>query len=392
MVHTATASPWIHGRPGLAEQARIWQTTLPAVRRRAHADAVALATPARVDRHHRLARLHQLAHRRRRGPRRAARPALRRRHGVGLPVAPPDAGRGALRRAERLVQAGRPAYIKLGQFIASGQGLLPDEWVEAFAWCRDEAPPLRPGVAARVVAAEFGPNSELAAIDPEPLAAGSIGQAHRGVLRDGTEVVVKVRRPRLRRRLRADIETLALAGRARRAPAPGGPLGEPQRLRGAVRPAHARGAGLPPGGAEPRRLRAGLRAGRPGLRPRAAADPRPRHRARARHGAPGRRLLRARARGVRRRARRRAARRARDPWRPREHARPRPVPRRPARRQRARRRRRELRARRLRDLRSARRRPARRPRRLPRGVRGGRRRRADRGDGALRRDPRRTPT
>lgn len=211
MVHTATASPWIDGRPGLAEQARVWQTTLPAVRRRAHADAAALATP-RVW----TDTIGSLASTSWRIAGAAAPDAplvllSAAATAAGLPVAPPDAGQGALRRAERLVQAGGPAYIKLGQFIASGQGLLPDEWVEAFAWCRDEAPPLRPGVAARVVADEFGSNSELAEMDPEPLAAGSIGQAHRGVLRDGTPVVVKVRRPRLRRRLRADIETLALA-------------------------------------------------------------------------------------------------------------------------------------------------------------------------------------
>ena len=63
---------------------------------------------------------------------------------AGMPIAPPEASRGTLRRAERLVRAGGPTYIKLGQFIATAQGLLPDEWVDAFGWCRDTPRRSRP--------------------------------------------------------------------------------------------------------------------------------------------------------------------------------------------------------------------------------------------------------
>lgn len=131
---------------------------------------------------------------------------------AGLPVAPPRASRRTLAGAERLVRAGGPTYIKLGQFIASADGLLPDAWVQAFAWCRDDAPPLAPGVARAIVEREFA--APLAWMDDEPLAAGSIGQVHRARLHDGRAVVVKVRRPGLRRVLRSDVEALALAAAA----------------------------------------------------------------------------------------------------------------------------------------------------------------------------------
>lgn len=134
---------------------------------------------------------------------------------VGLRVEPPQASAGTIDRVQRLVRAGGPAYVKLGQFVATGEGLVPDEWVRAFAWCRDEAPPLEPGVAQRVIERELGPERDrLAWLDDQPLAAGSIGQVHRGRLVDGTEVVVKVLRPGLRRQFRTDIETLALAAAA----------------------------------------------------------------------------------------------------------------------------------------------------------------------------------
>jgi len=134
---------------------------------------------------------------------------------VGLRVEPPRATAATLARVQRLVRSSGPAYVKLGQFIATGDGLVPDEWVKAFAWCRDEAPSLEPGVAQQVVDRELGPERDrLAWLADEPLAAGSIGQVHRGRLTDGTEVVVKVLRPGLRRRFRTDIETLALGAAA----------------------------------------------------------------------------------------------------------------------------------------------------------------------------------
>lgn len=134
---------------------------------------------------------------------------------VGLRVEPPQASAGTMARVQRLVRASGPAYVKLGQFIATGDGLVPDEWVKAFAWCRDEAPALEDGVALEVVARELGPERDrLKWIDEQPLAAGSIGQVHRARLTDGTEVVVKVLRPGLRRQFRTDIETLALAAAA----------------------------------------------------------------------------------------------------------------------------------------------------------------------------------
>jgi ubiquinone biosynthesis protein len=138
---------------------------------------------------------------------------LLRRGAQSTPTGRPSAG---VRRAQQLVHAGGPAYVKVGQGIATAQGLLPDEWVEAFAWCRDEVPPMPPGEAARAVEAHLGrPLAEVFAFfDPEPRAAASIAQVHNAVLLDGTEVVVKVQRPGLRRRFGADFRVMAVIAAA----------------------------------------------------------------------------------------------------------------------------------------------------------------------------------
>jgi len=127
--------------------------------------------------------------------------------------------RSAVESAQELVAAGGPAYVKLGQFIATAKGILPEEWVEAFAWCRDEVPALQPGVAEHIIERGLGrKTSELfATFDTHPLAAASIAQVHAATLKNGRAVVVKVRRPGLRSRFEADIRVMALlAGVAER--------------------------------------------------------------------------------------------------------------------------------------------------------------------------------
>jgi len=122
----------------------------------------------------------------------------------------------SLKRIESLVRAGGPAWVKLGQFIATSGGLLPDHWVESFEWCRDEVKPLPPRVPRRIVERAFRRDIDdlFSSFEDHPLGAASIAQVHGAVLHDGREVVVKIRRPGLRQRFKADIRAMAGAARA----------------------------------------------------------------------------------------------------------------------------------------------------------------------------------
>jgi ubiquinone biosynthesis protein len=204
-------SSWAASRPELAAAAARWQRTLPAVRRELESEAADLARPRLW-----LDTIGSLATTGWKITAAAAPDAplallSAAAAAAGLPIAPPRGTGRTVERAERLVRASGPAYVKLGQFISSARGLLPDEWVEAFAWCRDKVPPMEASVARDVVRDALGSKyGRLRAFDPEPLAAASIAQVHTAELDDGTEVALKVRRPGLRARLRADIETMAL--------------------------------------------------------------------------------------------------------------------------------------------------------------------------------------
>ncbi len=114
------------------------------------------------------------------------------------------------RRLRKAAERLGPSYIKLAQLIAAGEGVFPDALVSECRSCRDQVTAMSWTQARRVLQAELGPlHLRFASIDPTPLAAASIAQAHAATLLDGTEVVVKVQRPRISHRVKRDIAVLA---------------------------------------------------------------------------------------------------------------------------------------------------------------------------------------
>jgi predicted unusual protein kinase regulating ubiquinone biosynthesis (AarF/ABC1/UbiB family) len=114
------------------------------------------------------------------------------------------------RRAERLTRTLAelgPTFIKLAQVFGARADILPEPYLAAIGTLVDQVPPLSPGAAEQVVAAELGkPVSDFfERFDPEPLAAASLGQVHRARYR-GRDVVVKVLRPRVDEVVRKDLD------------------------------------------------------------------------------------------------------------------------------------------------------------------------------------------
>ena len=101
-------------------------------------------------------------------------------------------------------------FIKLGQILSTRADLLPPEYLVELTKLQDSAPPFPFESIRRTVETELGRPVErlFGKFDSEPLAAASIGQAHAAVLWDGTEVVVKVRRPGVVEQVNEDLEIL----------------------------------------------------------------------------------------------------------------------------------------------------------------------------------------
>ncbi len=101
-------------------------------------------------------------------------------------------------------------FIKLGQMLSTRADLLPPEFIAELAILQDAAPPVAFADIDQVIHEELAhlPESPFASLREAPLASASIGQVHEATLRDGTPVVVKVRRPGIVEQVELDLGIL----------------------------------------------------------------------------------------------------------------------------------------------------------------------------------------
>ncbi len=101
------------------------------------------------------------------------------------------------------------AAMKVGQMLSLHEGLLPPEVAAALSVLQKEAPSVSFDVMEGELRRELDNFDELfESIETEAFAAASIGQVHRGVLRDGREVAVKIQYPKADRMVQADLKNM----------------------------------------------------------------------------------------------------------------------------------------------------------------------------------------
>ncbi len=103
-----------------------------------------------------------------------------------------------------------PTFIKLGQLLSTRGDLLPEPYLEALSRLQDQIEPFPYEEVEQIVSSEIGGRiSKLfVEFETEPLAAASLAQVHRAMMRDGRHVVVKVQRPGVRKIIVEDLEAL----------------------------------------------------------------------------------------------------------------------------------------------------------------------------------------
>lgn len=104
-----------------------------------------------------------------------------------------------------------PTYIKLAQLLSTRSEFMPQGYMDALSRLQDHVEPFSFEQVQAIVSVEVGARLSKAFIefDPVPLAAASLGQVHRAVLRSGQHVVVKIQRPDAREAVSHDLEAMA---------------------------------------------------------------------------------------------------------------------------------------------------------------------------------------
>ena len=128
---------------------------------------------------------------------------------------PPGEERSVYERIRLAIEELGPTYIKFGQIMSTRRELLPPELIEELQRLQDQVAPL-PFEEIRPVIQRYCPNLEecFDIIEEEPVAAASLSQVHRAVMRDGRVVALKVQRPGIVDLIETDI--LILQSFARR--------------------------------------------------------------------------------------------------------------------------------------------------------------------------------
>ncbi len=118
-----------------------------------------------------------------------------------------------LSRGERIRRALEdlgPIFIKFGQTLSTRRDLLPDDIGDELAKLQDNCPPFPAAESKAIIEAALGESVKelFSSFDDEPLASASIAQVHSAVSLDGDEIIVKVVRPGIKKKIKRDLRLL----------------------------------------------------------------------------------------------------------------------------------------------------------------------------------------
>ncbi len=116
------------------------------------------------------------------------------------------------RRAVDTLTELRGPVMKVGQLLSTHTRVIPGAWSDELVTLQQSAPPMSFRTIARVLEEDLSAPVErlFRELGEEAVAAASLGQVHRGVLHDGTEVAVKVQYPGAEDSVEGDVRNIEL--------------------------------------------------------------------------------------------------------------------------------------------------------------------------------------
>ncbi|MEE9339327.1 MAG: ubiquinone biosynthesis regulatory protein kinase UbiB [Methylococcaceae bacterium] len=103
-----------------------------------------------------------------------------------------------------------PIFIKFGQALSTRKDILPDDIADELVKLQDKVPPFPNDQAIQVIEEQLGKTivDAFAEFDHNPLASASVAQVHTATLHSGNQVIVKVLRPNIEKRIHTDVGLL----------------------------------------------------------------------------------------------------------------------------------------------------------------------------------------
>jgi ubiquinone biosynthesis protein len=100
-----------------------------------------------------------------------------------------------------------PVYVKLGQLLSTRPDLLPPDYITALSTLQSNVPAVGWSEIEAILYQQMrqSPSEVFQHIEQQPVAAGSIAQTHRAVLKDGRQVAIKIQRPGIDQLVTRDI-------------------------------------------------------------------------------------------------------------------------------------------------------------------------------------------
>jgi ubiquinone biosynthesis protein len=110
-------------------------------------------------------------------------------------------------RFARVLEELGPTAVKFGQMLSSRPDLLPSEYITELERICHHVAPFEADKARQIIEKELGVNTDevFKSFSEQPLASGSIAQVHEAELKDGSSVVIKVRRPQIEQTVEDDL-------------------------------------------------------------------------------------------------------------------------------------------------------------------------------------------
>ncbi|MAR84353.1 MAG: 2-polyprenylphenol 6-hydroxylase [Legionellales bacterium] len=108
-----------------------------------------------------------------------------------------------------------PIFVKFGQMLSVRSDFFPDDIILELEKLQDQVPPFKSKAVHAAIKNTYNKNADevFASFNETPMASASVAQVHAATLPDGSDVIVKILRPNIKKTLKKDLKLMLFVAR-----------------------------------------------------------------------------------------------------------------------------------------------------------------------------------